>query len=372
MSRVYFTTARSTRWDYRESFVGRFERLLDESGLMKRFKKNEPVAVKTHFGSDGAHRIVRPVFLRKAVEAVRARKAKPFVTDTVRMAGLDYLEVANQNGINHLSVGAPVIIADGIFGKDNIIVGAGEVLGDVAVASAIHDAPAMIVMTHVKGHIQAGYAGAIKNLAMGGVSMVHREGGWKKGRGKMHCHGEVPLTWEMEACTYCLQCKNVCPRESIRFSKKKFGYDRDKCWYCGRCARVCPEGALTLPVEDETFQRSLAEAASAVLSTFKPGKVIYANFMTDVQPECDCMPSCDTPMLQDQGVMLSDDPVAVEQACIDMLKEAEPLPQSVASDRELKPGSDVMAEVNPRKFMLQLEEAERLKLGERKYELVTV
>jgi len=370
MSKVYFTGARSTRWDYKESFVGRFEHMLGESGLMNRFKKGEAVAVKTHFGSEGAHRIVRPVFLRKAVDAIKGRNAKPFVTDTVRVMGLDYLEIANQNGINHLSVGAPVIIADGIFGKDNLIVPAGEILGEIAVASAIHDAPSMLVVSHVKGHIQAGYAGAIKNLAMGGVSMLHREAGWKMGRGKMHCHGEVPLTWEMEACTYCLQCKNVCPREAISFKKKKHTYDRDKCWYCGRCARVCPEGALTLPVEDETFQRSLAESAAAVLSTFKPGKVIYANFMTEIQPECDCMPSCDTPMLQEQGVMLSDDPVAIEQACIDMLRKADPLPQSVASDRRLKRGSDVMSRVNPRKFAVQLEELERLGHGSRDYEIV--
>ena len=112
------------------------------------------------------------------------------MTDTVRIKGLDYLEVANQNGINHLSVGAPVVLVDGLYGNDSIMVKPGEILGEIAIASVIHDVPAMVVCSHVKGHIQAGYAGAIKNIAMGGVSSKHRTCGWKCGRGAMHTIGE--------------------------------------------------------------------------------------------------------------------------------------------------------------------------------------
>ncbi len=374
MSKVFFTTARGLKWDYRQSFLGRVERMLTETGILQgRFDKGEWVAVKTHFGSDGAHRVVRPVFLRKVVDALKDIGAKPYVTDTVRIMGLDYLEIANQNGINHLSVGAPVILADGLYGNDSIIVKApGEILGEIAVASAVHDATAMVVCSHIKGHIQAGYAGAIKNLAMGGVSASHREGGWKKGRGHMHCHAEVPLTWNPEVCTYCSQCENVCPKGAIYFAEDEFRYDEKKCWACGRCARVCPSDALAIPVADSMFQKSLAESAAAVLSTFKPGKVIYVNFMTEIQPECDCMPSCDTPMLQDQGVLISDDLVAVEQATIDMLRKAAPLPGSVAEERGCKPGDDVLGVVNPRNYVLQVETAARLGLGEREYDLVEI
>ncbi len=372
MSKVFYTSARATKWDYRQSLAGRLERMLADSGLMSRFEKDEWVAVKTHFGSEGAHRVVRPVFLRKVVEAVKGAGAKPFVTDTVRIMGLDYLEVANQNGINHLSVGAPVVLADGLYGRDNLLVKAGDLLGEIAVASLIHDVPAMVVCSHVKGHIQAGFAGAIKNLAMGGVSASHREGGWKKGRGHMHCHAEQSLTWDPELCTYCFQCENVCPKGAVQFVDEKFTYDPKECWFCGRCTRVCPSEGLVLPVEDTTFQKSLAEAAMAVLSTFRPGKVIYVNFMTEIQPECDCMPTADTPVLQDQGIMLSDDLAAIEQATIDMLRKANPLPQSVAEERGCKPGDDVMAMVNPRDFMLQVTEAERLGLGSRDYELTEI
>ncbi|MCL5063054.1 MAG: 4Fe-4S ferredoxin, partial [Nitrospirae bacterium] len=62
MSKVYFASARVKKWKYDESMPGKLERLLREIGLSKYFEKDEWVAVKTHFGSQGAHRIVRPVF----------------------------------------------------------------------------------------------------------------------------------------------------------------------------------------------------------------------------------------------------------------------------------------------------------------------
>lgn len=372
MSIVYFSSARTLRWDYDHSVPGKLETLLKKMNFSERFLEDEWVAIKTHWGSHGAFRIIPPVMIRKVVEAVKAAGAKPFVTDTVRIMGLDYLEVANRNGLNHLSCGAPVVLADGIFGRDSILVKAGDILGDIAVASAIHDVPAMVVCTHTKGHINAGYAGALKNLAMGCVSSRHREHGWKKGRGGMHCHGELSLQWNPEICTFCEQCKNVCPLGAIDFKDGAFVADENNCWHCGRCSRVCQEGALTLPQDDVTFQKSLAEAASAVLSTFKRGKVIYVNFLYEIQPECDCMPVADVPVIQDQGTMISDDIVAIEQASLDMLKKAPPLPQSAIEEAGIKAGDDVMFKLNPRPMQIQIDEAERLGLGTKKYEMVRI
>ena len=370
MSKVYFSTARTLRWDYSHSIPAKLEMLLKKMDFSNRFEKDEWVAIKTHWGSHGAFRIVPPVMIRKVVETIRSVGAYPFVTDTVRIQGLDYLEVANQNGLNHLSCGAPVILADGLFGMDSILVKAGPILGEIAIASSIHDVTAMIVCSHTKGHIASGYAGALKNLAMGCVSSSHREHGWKKGRGGMHCHGEAGLQWNAEVCTFCEQCKNICPLHAIDFKETTFVVDENNCWHCGRCSRVCQEGALTLPQDDVTFQKSLAEAAAAVLSTFHKGKVVYVNFLYEIQPECDCMPVADVPVIQDQGIMISDDIVAVEQASLDMLRTAFPLPQSVAEDLRLKPGDDVMAKLNPRPMQIQIDEAEKLGLGTKKYELV--
>ena len=374
MSKVYFASARVKKWKYADSMPGKLERVLKEINLSAHFDKDEWIAVKTHFGSEGAHRVVRPVFLRKVVDALKGIDAKPFVTDTVRIKGLDYLEVANQNGINSLSVGAPVVLGDGLYGNDNIMVKAGEILGEIAVASLIHDVPAMVVCSHVKGHIQAGYAGAIKNVAMGGISSSHRHCGWKCGRGAMHTIGEGRLLWDEEKCELCLQCEEICPLEVIKFENEKFNYREDDCQRCGRCTRVCPEGALTLPGDDERFMKALAEAANAVLSTFKPNKVIYINFLTEIQPECDCMPAADVPVMQDQGILVSDDIVAIEQATTDLLLKAKPLPQSaaIAHEKQGRQTKDILFKLSRKPYRIQIEEAGRLGLGSRDYELIEI
>jgi len=84
------------------------------------------------------------------------------------------------------------------------------------------------------------------------------------------------------------------------------------------------------------------------------------------------MPVADVPVIQDQGIMVSDDIVAIEQASLDMLRTAFPLPQSAAEDAGIRPGDDVMAKLNPRPMQIQIDEAERLGLGTRKYELMKV
>jgi uncharacterized Fe-S center protein len=372
MSNVYFASARAKKWKYDDSMPGKLERLLKEFNLLNYFEPKEWVAVKTHLGSEGAHRIVRPILLRKVVDALKGIGAKPFVTDTVRIKGLDYLEVANQNGINHLSVGAPVVLADGLYGNDSIIVQAGEIISEIAVASVIHDVPAMVVCSHVKGHIQAGYAGAIKNIAMGGVSSKHRECGWKCGRGAMHTVGEGKLIWHKERCELCYQCEEICPLEAIKFENELFAYKEEDCWRCGRCTRVCPSGAISLPSDNERFMRSLAEAAKAVLSTFKTGKVIYINFLTEIQPECDCMPVADVPVIQDQGILISNDLVSIEQASVDILMKAPPLPQSASEEKAIAKGDDILFRLAGKPYWIQMEEAERLGLGSREYELIEV
>jgi len=370
MADVYFAPARVVKWKYDESMPGKLERLLEMAGIENHFETDEWVAVKTHFGSFGAHRIVRPVFIRKVVDALKKAGARPFVTDTVRIRGLDYLEVANQNGLNHLSVGAPVVIADGLYGHDNIMIDAGEILGRIAVATLIHDVPAMVVCSHVKGHINAGYAGAIKNMAMGAVSSAHRECGWKCGRGAMHTIGEGRLEWDEAACEFCDQCVEICPLEIIEFRDERLVWDEEKCWRCGRCERGCPAGAIHFPRDDERFMRSLAEAAAAVLRTFEKGKVLYINFLTEIQPECDCMPAAEVPVLQDAGILVSDDIVAIEQASVDLLDRTAVLGDSLAADMDITEKGNVFGRLHHKPCLIQVEEAERLGLGSREYKLV--
>ena len=178
--------------------------------------------------------------------------------------------------------------------------------------------------------------------------------------------------WDSSKCIFCYQCVEVCPLGCIEFAEGQMKYDSATCWRCGRCTRVCQSDALSLPVDDVQFMKSLAESAQAVLSTFKPQKVLYVNFLTEVQPECDCMPAAEVPVIQDLGILISDDLVAIEQASIDLLLKAKPLPSSLAEDMNIQAGEDIFSKLHRKQYHIQIEEAVRLGLGNKEYELLTL
>lgn len=369
MSEVLFTSARAVDFDYNVSLPAKLEELLDRAELGNFIEPGDYTAIKMHFGSHGAYRIVRPAFIRKIVDAVKGAGGVPFVADTVRIPGPEYLDVANTNGINHLSVGAPVILADGLFGKDIVNVPAGDLLGEIGVASAIYEAQSMIVVSHCKGHIGAGYGGAVKNLGMGGIGARNKEG--KAERGRMHFAQNTHLEWDNSLCSQCDKCTEVCPHQAINFDDQQIYLDQGKCVKCARCARVCPTGALIAPQSEEVFQKSLAEAAQAVISTFKPKKILYINFITEVQPECDCMPLADVPVVQDQGILISDDIVAIDTATLDLIGKAEPLPGSKGEETSGKEGH-ILHRITGKDPYQHIKAAAELGLGSPEYTLVEI
>ena len=372
-SKVYFINARVEKFDYQYSVEGRLERILEKLNLRKYFAENELVPIKMHLGNPGAHHTIRPNFVRVVVDHLKKIKAKPFVTDSVRIKGYEYLETANRMGYNPMSLDAPVIIADGIFGSDSVKVKAGDLLKELFIPSAIYDASCMMVLSHVKGHIDSSYGGAIKNLAMGCVSAVPRGCKWSEGgRGKMHFQMGELMSWNKDLCTFCSICAHNCPMDAITVEGKTFVVNDDKCWRCGRCVRVCPEGALIVPLSMENFSIALAESTQAVLSTFKPGKVFYINLLFDMQPECDCMSMSDTPVVQDQGILLSDDIVAIDKASLDLITQAKPLPQSKAENLVIKDGLDIFSLLHRKDSKTQIETAEKLGLGTSDYQIIEV
>jgi hypothetical protein len=82
------------------------------------------------------------------------------------------------------------------------------------------------------------------------------------------------------------------------------------------------------------------------------------------------MPVADVPVIQDQGIMISDDIVAIEQASVDLLLRASPLPQSVTEEESMVPGDDILLKLSEKPYRIQMEESERLGLGSRNYELI--
>jgi hypothetical protein len=349
------------------SLVAKLEEILEQAKLSTFIGEEDYVALKTHLGSRGGHRIVRPYFLRIIADAVKKAGGRPFVTDAIRPRGLDYLEIANMQGINYLSVGCPVIMADGLQGKNYITVPAGASLESIGVASEIYDADAMMVITHCKGHIQSGFGGAIKNLGMGAIAGRSRE--VRSERGKVHALARVNLIHYQDKCILCGKCVKACDHRAITISDV-FEIDDETCVKCGRCIKVCEEGALEMERDEKRFQRALAEAAKAVISTFDPHTIFYISFLTEIMPHCDCHPHADVPIINDQGILAGTDPVAIDKAALDIIESRVPLPDSAAE--RLSPGKGLLETVTKEDPYLHVERAAELGLGELEYELHTI
>jgi hypothetical protein len=127
------------------------------------------VAIKLHFGELGNLAYLRPNYVRVAVDELKKLGAKPFLTDAntlytgTRSNAVDHLLTAYQNGFVLEVVGAPVIIADGLRGADEVEIPVdGVYVKRAKIGAAVALADALLVMTHFKGHEQVGFGGALK------------------------------------------------------------------------------------------------------------------------------------------------------------------------------------------------------------------
>jgi len=367
MKKLYFASARTLEISYEVSMVAKLEEILEKANLSTYIQEDDYVAIKTHFGSRGGHRVVRPIFLKKIADAVKKAGGHPFVTDTVRPKGLDYLEIANMQGINRLSVGCPVVLADGLQGRNYVRVPAGKSIGDIGIASEIYDADAMIVVTHCKGHIQSGFGGAVKNLGMGAIAARNREGTTERGR--IHAIARVRIIHTGDTCILCGKCAEACDHDAITL-EGEFSIDDEKCVKCGRCIEVCENNALEMERDEERFQKALAEAAKAAVSTFAKGKIFYISFLTEIMPHCDCHPHADVPIINDQGILAGDDPVAIDMCALDIIESKIPLPDSAAEG--LKKGKGLLEKVTRRNPYVHVTAAAELGLGELEYTLEVI
>jgi uncharacterized Fe-S center protein len=144
-------------------------------------------------------------------------------------------------------------------------------------------------------------------------------------------------------CNGCGRCKNVCQADAIDVSSG-LAKITVKCTGCVRCIGSCPTNAIYNQWDSsvESVQQMMAEYAKAVTSQFeKP--IIYINVLTSIVPACDCMPGNDEPVTRDLGFMASTDPVAIDKASWDMVKESceGECPFDVSGEHQLKHAEEI-------------------------------
>ncbi len=368
-SRVFFTDIRAS--SHKDSLPKKVRSLFDRAEFRKLFGVDELVAVKIHFGEKGNLGFIHPVLVRQVVDKVKEYKGKPFLVDTntlyvgSRSNTVDHLETALANGFSYASAGAPLIIADGLFGKNYLEVEINQRhFEKVKIASDIFNAPSMIVMSHVKGHIAAGFGGALKNLGMGCANRG----------GKQMMHSVVKPEVNGENCTGCAVCLKWCPVEAISMNQdKKAVLDRNLCIGCGECTAACQFDAIKIRWQSETdqLQERIVEFALGAVKT-KPKKVGYINFVINVTPDCDCHSWSDAPIVPDVGILASMDPVALDQASLDLINQQTGLVGTKLTTN-FAPGQDKFSGIREKiDHRVQLKYAEEIGLGVRNYELIEI
>ncbi len=375
-SNVFFS---DLRVETKKTLFDKLDTLLDRTDLQGKIKEKDLVAIKLHFGEKGNTAYVRPIFLRKVVDRVKEYKGKPFLTDTntlyigTRSEAVSHLTTAYQHGFTESAVNAPVLIADGLRGNSAVKVKIDKpIFKTVSIAHAIHMADVLIGVTHFKGHELSGFGGTLKNLGMGCAS---REG-------KLSQHSNISPKVKEKACKGCEGCLPWCPSEAISMISPEVEgkgkhpvarIDSKKCIGCGECILTCPAGAIQIQWNESIplFQKKMVEHAYGVTHK-KKGKILYLNFLTQISPACDCYGFSDTAIVNDIGILASEDPVAIDQASVDLVNQEEGNRSSKLT-KNWEPGRDKFRAIYPEvDWSIQLSYAEEIGLGTREYELIKI
>ncbi len=354
--------------DSNDRMYRKIERLFDAAGFGKTIKKGDLTAIKVHLGEIGNSSFVPPWLVRAIVEKVREAGGKPFITDTntlyrgMRRNAVDHLTIATRHGFTMATVNAPVIIADGLYGRNQTEIEINKKhFQSIKVGQTMEQADHMIVSSHFKGHLMAGFGGALKNIAMGCASV----------EGKKEQHSVRPQLAKDKTCIGCGTCQQHCPADAILIIDNQAVFDAKKCIGCGECVGRCPHEAIQLNWETEIpeFTERMMEYAYGIWKIHQD-KIGFINFVTNVTPECDCFDISQRTIVNDVGILASHDPVALDQACFDMVNK-----QIGKKDSILKTGHNagenkflgVHTETRPD---IQISYAEELGIGTADYNLI--
>ncbi len=262
------------------------------------------VAVKLHSGEKGNQNYIKPEMLKKIVEHVKGTVVECNTAyDGARNITEKHQKLMEEHGWTKYF---DVDILDS-EGPDKVLeIPKGKVIHENYVGKNIDNYDSMLVLSHFKGHPMGGYGGALKQLSIGVASTV----------GKVWIHTA---------------------------GKEK---DQAKFWDC--------------VAEQNQFLEAMADSASSVVDYFK-GNMAFINIMCNMSVDCDCCSVAEDPCMKDIGILASLDPVAIDQACIDLVKNSD------------DPGKEHLLErIHSRNGTHTIDCAAQLGIGSKEYELIEV
>ncbi|MHA1458082.1 MAG: DUF362 domain-containing protein [Promethearchaeota archaeon] len=401
-SEVYYFTART--YNYEES-LSKFKGplALEKMGFNNRVQKGDNVVIKTHFGALENVRYLRPSYIRFLCDHVKSLGAVPSVAESCgwgvpeeftgihteysgRAGEEEYLETAKIHGFTEETMGAKLLMLDGRVGTDIIKQTVnGKRFNEVLVAGRLKEFDHMIMATHFKGHGGTGFGGAIKNLGIGCVS--------KGGKVQAHMGKKFEFDFNAPISDY-EACLKICPTNALSEDPDgKLIRDEEKCRYCYMCKSVCKNDVIDIGSSTrEEFITQMVDNAAGVIEYFGKEKIFYLNYAIDITWQCDCTGGSDIPFVSDIGILASSDPVAVDQASVDLVHLSKMNPHSILGNMgnsfkekshdwlsyipRFDPETNKI-DLNPngkesRHWEIQLKVSEELGLGMRDYNLIEV
>ncbi len=373
-AKVYFSDFRTKAFG--DGLPTKLKKLIKKAGIGQIDMDGKFVAIKLHFGELGNISYLRPNYARAVADVIKELGGKPFLTDCntmypgKRKNALEHIECAWENGFTPLTVGCPILIGDGLKGTDDISVPVTgcEYVKEAKIGRAIMDADIFISLTHFKGHEATGFGGTIKNIGMGCGS--------RAGKTEQHSAGKAQI--DESLCRGCLSCRKECANDGLEFNAdtKKMQVNLENCVGCGRCLGACNFDAIAFDFDAavELLNCRMAEYSKAVVDG-RP--CFHISLVVDISPNCDCHGENDVPILPDQGMFASFDPLALDQACADACLKADPIPGSQLTDNMAKKDfvdhNDHFINSRPEaEWGTCLAHAEKIGLGTRAYELIKI
>ncbi|MCI8547236.1 MAG: DUF362 domain-containing protein [Clostridia bacterium] len=262
------------------------------------------VAVKVHSGEKGNQNYLRPEFVKPIVDFVNGTIVECNTAyDGQRNYSEKHKKLLEEHG---WSKDFNVDLMDE-EGPDLVLeIPNGKVLKENLVGKNMKNYESMLVLSHFKGHPMGGYGGALKQLSIGCSSTA--------GKTWIHTAGKVK--------------------------------DQNQLWD-------------NLPKQDE-FLEAMADAAQSVVKYFK-GNMVFINIMCNMSVDCDCCAVAEDPCMKDIGILVSTDPIAIDQACIDLVKKAD------------DPGKQHLLErINSKNGIHTIDAAAELGFGTKEYELIEI
>lgn len=339
VAKVFFK--RITNKDYKDLSDGArilLEKLVEEID----FKFEKHVPIKVHFGEKGNKTFIPPDCYMGIIDYLSEKNIKSSYIETnvlyrgSRTTAESHIKLAKEHGFTQL----PIIIADGEYGNEYIEVPINKTYFDSCkIGKAFGDYSQYLVCAHFKGHGSAGFGGAMKQLSMGFGSRG----------GKLAQHSGIKPEVIAKKCIECELCIKKCDVDAIEMKEKAYIH-HDKCVGCAGCIAVCPVGAIVNDWSEEAFKKKVTEYAYGAQ---KDKEIIYINFLMNITKECDCVGQPMDEVAKDIGVFVSNDPVSIDTACLDILQREQ-------GEKLFEDGRE------------SIEHAVEIGFGEKDYELIEI